>query len=101
MAVESAADRAAFVDPAEFGTAAVFTPAGGPGVAVNGLFDDQFAGPRLAGLAIEAREITFLARSADLPGAQQGDSLTIGATTYTVRSVRPDGAGMTTLVLKV
>ena len=42
MAVESAADRAIFLDVDDFGTAATYTPSGGSAATVNGIFDNDF-----------------------------------------------------------
>jgi hypothetical protein len=39
-------------------------------------------------------------RSTDVPGAAQGDAVTVGATAYAVRGVQPDGTGMTLLLLE-
>ena len=42
MAVESADDRAVFVDVDDFGSAATYTPSGGSASTVNGIFDNDF-----------------------------------------------------------
>ncbi|MEK9751742.1 MAG: hypothetical protein VW338_00825 [Rhodospirillaceae bacterium] len=101
MAVESAADRAAFVNPDEFGVTATLTAAAsGEQATVNGvLFDGEdtvFAGP-----GVMSGPIRFRCRTADLPaGAAHGDSLVIGSDHYAVAVRADDGTGMTDLQLE-
>lgn len=41
-----------------------------------------------------ARDVLVTAAAADFPSAAQGDSVTIRAVSYTVRTVAPDGTGL-------
>lgn len=100
MAVESAADRAVFVGPDEFGATATYTPVVGSAVAVAGIFDngsiDAFGEPGMVSTGPR-----FVCRTADLPtGAKADDTLTIAGTAYFVRALRPDGTGMIDLQLE-
>lgn len=104
MPVESAADRAAFLSPDEFGTAATYTPAGGVAAALTGIFDNpaqsQFSGPGL-----ETSAPTFLVRTDDLPaaavaGTNTGDRLVIAGQLWIPREFMPDGTGMTVIALR-
>ncbi len=101
MAVESALDRAIFVDPDDFGVAATYTPSGGLATTVNGIFDNEFievdAG---GGVGVALQQPRFLCRSADISGAAEGDALVVNTVDYTIRIVQADGTGMTTLVLE-
>ena len=97
MAVETAEDRAVFVNPAEFGVTATYGAS-----SINGIFDsDYFAASVGAQVDIEGARLRFLCRTADLPsGGTHGDTIVIGAVTYKVREVHPDGTGMTELVIE-
>jgi len=101
MAVESAADRAVFVDIDDFGVAASYTPSGGVAATVNGIFDNEFievdAG---GGIGIAMQQPRFHCRTADVSSAAEGDAITISGTAYTVRIVQDDGTGMTVFVLE-
>lgn len=97
MAVESADDRAVFVNPNDFGVTATYGAA-----SVNGIFDSGYFAASLGlQVELEGSRLRFLCRSADLPGTPaHGDTLTIAATTYKVREIHPDGTGMTELVIE-
>jgi hypothetical protein len=108
MTVESPADRLAFLSPAEFGDTAIYTPAGGspvPGIA--GIFNRPHidTSVSLSGIDVTTSDNrpTFICRSADLPLAAQsgdaGDRLAIGADSYQVLDLQPDGTGFTEVVL--
>lgn len=102
MPVESDADRAAFLDPGEFGATGSYTPAGGAAVGLDGILDAPWL--RIEGVAeapITSASPSFLCRAADLPdGAAQGDAFALGGVTYAVRELRPDGTGMVLLDLE-
>jgi hypothetical protein len=66
------------------------------GAVVPGMFDNG-SGEALGMLGSEPR---FKGDTADLTGLTYGASLSIGGTAYTVRENRPDGTGLTTLVLE-
>lgn len=101
MAVESATDRAVFVDVDDFGTAATYTPSGGSAATVNGIFDNEFievdAG---GGVGVALNQPRFHCRTADVSSAAEGDAITIGGVAHTVRIVQDDGTGMTVLILE-
>ena len=102
MAVETAADRAAFVNPDDFGVAATYTPVAGGAVTVNGIYDNPFAAAgEFEQVGFASTEPRFTCRSADLPnGAGNGDQIVISGTAYTVRVIEPDETGdMSILVL--
>jgi len=102
MAVESAADRAIFLDVDDFGTAATYTPSGGSAATVNGIFDNDFVEVDTGGsVSFAQQQATFMCRTADVSAAAEGDSLVIGGETYIIRIVQPDGTGMTNLILEL
>jgi len=98
--VESAADRAAFVNPDEFGLAATYTLAAGGQSTVNGVFDEAAAEGVDRNAALAARTVMFECRTADLPsGAAAGDTVTVGARKFRVIEIGPDQDGMTDVAL--
>ena len=84
-------------------TGAFFSEADGFTVAaaLNGgaelqvLFDNGY----LDALDVASAAPSATCRTADVVAAVQGDTLTVDGTDYTVRSVEPDGAGVTVLRL--
>lgn len=65
------------------------------GVTVNGIFDNAYGDA----LGI-AGSVPMLSCASDEIDAARGDAVTIGATSYTVTNVEPDGTGMTRLTLQ-
>lgn len=67
------------------------------GVTVNGIlgteYDEAFA-------VVAGTAPTLSCASAGVTSAAQGDTVTIGATSYTITKVRADGAGMTVFELQ-
>lgn len=66
------------------------------GQAVLGIFDNDYLDP----LGMEASAPSFLAQAADLTGVVHGTAVTIGGVIYTARNLRPDGTGLTRVVLQ-
>ncbi len=101
MAVETADDRAIFVGTDDFGVAATYTPSGGSGVSINGIFDNDFieidAG---GGVGVAMQQPRFHCRTADVSSAAEGDALVVDSVNYIIRIVQDDGTGMTMLVLE-
>jgi hypothetical protein len=109
MGVETAADRAVFVDPQGFGVTASYRIADSDTrFPVNGIFDlEYFAVDVGAQAAVEDQRPRFTCRQDDLPELRaHGDDLTIPAGPwgqgglYLVQEIHPDGTGMTVLVLE-
>lgn len=104
MAVESAADRAAFISSAEFGASAVYTPtAGAASDPIDGLFDNPSRSAAIGDIGAIDAAPSFFCRASDLPTAavgDAGDSLVVdGDGSYQVTAIEPDGAGMVLLRL--
>lgn len=68
------------------------------GVAVNGIFDAEYSEP-LGNLA-EGRAPIFTCALSSIPSVTHGQTLVIGAASYTVRGVEPDGTGVVVLRLE-
>lgn len=101
MPVESAADRAAFVNPDDFGMAATYTLAAGGQSTVNGIFSEEIAEGTASNRSLATAVPTFLCRTADLPsGAKAGDRLTVASRQLRVVALHDPGAtGMTEIHL--
>ena len=101
MAVESADDRAVFVDVDDFGSAATYTPSGGSAKHGQRHFRQRLHRSRCRrrkGVALQ--QPRFHCRTADVSSAAGGDALVVGGVNYTIRIVQDDGTGMTMLVLE-
>ena len=101
MGVESDDDLNLFLEVDDFATVATYIPTGKRGFYINGIFDN----PHASITATQMMDVTipqpkFLCRTVDVVNAAEGDSLKIGATTYTIRIVLTDGLGMTTLLME-
>lgn len=76
---------------------------GGTGATtVNGIFNDEYVGV-FAGSDIDVGSSSpaFTCETADVPGVNHGDTLTIDGTDYTVAGPpQHDGTGITTLILQ-
>jgi len=96
MAIESAADRLAFLDVDEFGTTATVGA-----FSVIGIFDDAYQAINQATGEVTTTAPQFLCRSADVTTASiaSNTSLVIGGVTYKAIDLQPDGTGMTTILL--
>lgn len=78
-------DLALLLDPAEFGTQAVYN-----GQPVNVRFDNGWAATEM----VEGSAPKFVGRAVDFPGISQGAAITINAVGFTVNDVRPNGRGL-------
>ena len=104
MAVESAADRLAFLDTDEFGVSATYALANDLGSKiVQGIFDIEFEEvvENEFGAGVATHPPRFRMPTADLPsGYGDGDELNVNAVTYTIRAHERDGTGMVSLRLE-
>jgi hypothetical protein len=103
MAVETAADRLAFLNSDEFGVDASYTPlAGGGPTAIKAIFDAAAQALEIGlEVAIQSTAPQVWVRTSDLAsGGRQGDTFVIDGTTYKAVDVQPDGTGMTRVMLE-
>lgn len=85
-----------------FGVSATYTPAAGPAHAIMAILDAPGTLVEVSGtVPVQTTTPTLDMREADLTPAvaAQGDTVTIGVTTYEVGHVEPDGNGMVRLYL--
>lgn len=88
-----AEDLVPFFDVDDFAIAATLG-----GVAVFGIFDAAYIEP--LGNLVEGNSPVFTLPTASAAGATHGTTLVIGAATYKVRGIEPDGTGITLLRLE-
>lgn len=100
MAIESAADRAAFFDPDEFGSEITWLQDDVAVATLYGLLQRPSLRDAFGGGGEVIRETSLTCREADLPsGAARGDVISSDAGDFTVQTIEPDGAGMVVLML--
>lgn len=88
-----AEDLSVFFAEADFAVAATLN-----GVAVSGIFDEAYHEP--LGSIMEGRSPQFVCAAAAAPSAAHGQTLAIGARTFKVCGVEPDGTGVVLLRLQ-
>lgn len=100
MPIESDADRRAFLNPAEFGREAVYTPGGGSPLPIA-ILDDWQALDLMAddSAGVEADNLKVAALAADVPDTSRNARLSLGGVTYKVAKAKPDGTGFVLLTL--
>ncbi|WP_430430198.1 head-tail joining protein [Oceanicaulis sp.] len=82
------------------GESVTYTPQGGAGVSVQGVFTRNYVAVGQDGdLSVESVSPAVSLQSSDAPSAAQGDGVTVGAHSYEVVEVQPDGFGMVVLIL--
>lgn len=112
MAVESDSDRMIFLNPDDFGVEAVYEPRNGGGsVPVAGIFDNEHKPfdpnrwpgtdyQQQMGAHFSSTVPSFVCRTTDLPDrGKQRSKLTVEGRVYKVHDVKPDGTGITVLLL--
>ena len=95
MAIESAADRLAFLDTNDFAVTASWTV--GVATATVPCIHERPAalGSAMANIGFPQANPTLVCRAADLPsGYAQGNAVTVDGYAYKVLDVLPDGTGM-------
>ena len=93
-------DLEAFFDTDAFAQTATYTRLGYPSVPIPVIFDSEYsvaAGIGETGIGVPSPQA--LCKTADAANASRGDTLVVGGTTYYVEETKPDGTGVTTLVL--
>lgn len=104
MTIETELERAIFFDADEFAVACEYTRTGQTSAEapIFGIFDSEFLSVSLEGnMEVASTDPVFQCSTTCLPTAKApGDTLKINDVTYTARVFRPDGTGITTVVLE-
>lgn len=98
MGIETEADRAIYLDIADFGVTVTKADAS----TFSAIWDLRFVLIQPNGLSVgyESAEPRLMARTSDVGALSHGDQLTIQGVGYVVRGIEPDNLGMTTLVME-
>lgn len=89
-------DMAALLNEAEFAVRAAY----GGGI-VSGIFDNGDVEVTSGeGVAKIVRECSFTGRSVDFPNIAEGETVTIGSASYTIRSWIDDGTGEIEIIME-
>lgn len=89
-----------FIDTNDFGVEAAFTPSGGSAVTIKGIYDDDYVAIDGEGMVqVSGSTPVFHCKTSDVSNAYQG-TLVVNSKTYEIVEVKPDGTGMTMLVLE-
>lgn len=100
MAVETPDELAAMLSAEEFGITATLEAPGGSTASVVGVFDaDYAAADPDTGADLSSVEPRFLGRTIDLAAAGEGYALIAAGVRYAVWDNRPDGTGLSELLL--
>lgn len=94
-------DFTPFFNTDDFAVSAVFTPRGGGNSSnIKGIFDKEFLSVGEQGeIDVASTDPVFMCKTSDVTNARAG-TLVIGSTTYNIVIDKPDGTGVTMLVLE-
>lgn len=82
------------------GLTATYTPLSGAPKSITVLFDNDYKAIDLTSGVVASLGPVAFCKTADLTGTVKGGALAVGAVTYTITNVEPDGTGGTMLRLK-
>lgn len=90
-----------FFNTDDFGVNATFTPrTGGASTTVKGIFDKEFVAVGDADqMEVAATDPVFQCKTSEVPNAR-GGTLVINSVTYNIVTDKPDGTGVSMLVLE-
>lgn len=94
-------DFGVFFNTNDFGVNATFTPrTGGASSTIKGIFDKEFVAVGDGGeVEVASTDPVFQCKSSDITNAR-GGTLVISGVTYNIVVEKPDGTGVTMLVLE-
>jgi hypothetical protein len=84
---------------ADFSEDATYTPPGGSAVTIRVIFDNEYVPTVVGDVVFENTGPVAYARTADVSDATNAATLTVGGVAYRVKETRPDGQGITQLIL--
>ncbi|HLB00905.1 MAG TPA: hypothetical protein VJO14_05935 [Bacteroidota bacterium] len=100
MALDLTSDLETIFNTDELAQTATYIRQGYASAQVPVIFGNEYVvaqGPGEQGIGTSAP--TALCKTADVPAAAEGDTLTIDGMTYRILEVQPDGTGITLLIL--
>lgn len=84
----------------DLGEDVVYLGTGALSVPVRGVFDTQYVSDDGMVTGVESANIALTILDSLVTGIQQGHRFTIRGVTYSVASIKPDGAGTLVLILR-
>ena len=100
MALESTADLNAFFDTDANGSTVTYTPSGGSASTINGILNNEFELVDIGDVGVESNIPILTVKTSDVSSVAQGDTFVIDSVTYKSVIIRPDGTGITEIVLE-
>ena len=97
MSLEQLAE---FFEVDEHGTAANYTPSGGSASAITVIFRHDYYLEDVGNVGVETQQAVITVQTSKVPGIAHGDLIEIESTNYNVVGVRPDGTGISEIVLE-
>lgn len=92
-------DIDAFINTDEFAVEATYIPASKIPSTVNVIFDNEGAVQTIDGVPMETTDPQLLVKTSDVPDIAHRDTFVIESVTYYVMDSKPNGTGMTNVVL--
>jgi hypothetical protein len=100
VAYDFASDLDTVFNTDELAETATYTRSGFPPTFIPVIFENEFSVTNEigeTGMGVSAPQAHC--KTVDVANASRGDTLVVGGTTYYVQEVRPNGTGVTTLIL--
>mgnify|MGYP001588700780 CR=1 FL=1 len=98
MALEELAE---FFEVDEHGTAANYTPSSGSASSITVIFRHDYYLEDVGNIVgVETQQAVITVQTSKVPGIAHGDLIEIDSTNYNVVGVRPDGTGISEIVLE-
>ena len=97
MSLEQLAE---FFEVDEHGTAANYTPSGGSASSITVIFRHDYYLEDVGNVGVETQQAVITVQTPKVPGIAHGDLIEIDSTNYNVVGVRPDGTGISEIVLE-
>jgi hypothetical protein len=90
-----------FLNTDDFGDVAVYTALpSGQQKTINVIFDDSFKALDVATMEFATSQPQVFAKSSDVTGIKQADTVLVNGVIYTVTDIQPDGTGLTLIILR-
>ena len=86
---------AVYFNTDDFAKDATWTPDGGSATAIKVIFDDEYTGTNIGTGEIDNADPMVRIKSSTVSAVSQGDTIIVDTVTYYVKSVQPDGTGVT------
>ena len=93
-------ELAEFFEVSEHGTAANYTPSGGSASAITVIFRHDYYLEDVGNVGVETQQAVITVQTSKVPSIAHGDLIEIDSTNYNVVGVRPDGTGISEIVLE-